>query len=461
MKFLLLRPGLNRKTSFFMNQSNYPPLGLLYIGAALERDGHKVEIIDFCKETNAEKHLKKSLISSDVVGISICAGNHKSVLDITKIIKQMDPTIPIIIGGPDNIYFPERSLNDIPAANISVWGEGEQVIIDIARFLEGKKNLPEIPGIYYKEDNIIKKGKAIEIIKDLDSLDFPARHLTDKYEYGIRNNQYLFKPKFTSMETSRGCPYHCRFCMRPNNSIPGYGFRQRSAENVVKEIMEINRTYSSVVIVDDNFLANKKRAIDIFQKLIDNKTDIHLIIQGARVDSADPELYKKMKKANVRLISYGLESGNQDVLDYYNKNFTLDQVRRAIKLSRKMGFITLGTFILGAPIETEGHIKNTIKFAYSLPLDIALFIPLGYARGSPLWIDAVKDNKIKEDECNVTADSHRNLGNFTSDELTEKTYKIEKNFYLRPRYIFDQIYLSIRRRNFDLLKNGFHFITSF
>jgi len=461
MKFLLLRVGSNRKAYFFMSQSYYPPLGLLYIGAALEHDGHNVEIIDFCNEINIEKHLENSLISSDAVGITVDAGNYESVSDIAKIIKGIDPAIPIIIGGPHNTYLPERSLNDISNADISVRGEGEQVIIDIARFIEGKKNLSEIPGIHYRENNTIKKGKEIEIIENLDSLYYPARHLTDKYEYGEINNQHLFKPKFTTMETSRGCPHNCRFCRRPNNSIPGYGFRQRSAENVVNEIIEINERYGTVGIVDDNFLANKKRAIDILQKLIDNGTDINLIIHGARVDSADPDIYKKMKKANVKLISYGLESGNQDVLDFYNKNITLDQVRRAVNLSREMGFITIGSFILGAPIETKKHIENTIRFAYSLPLDIAFFVPLKYLIGSPLWIDAVKDNKINEEEYVVPADSCRNLGNFTKDELFEKAIKAEKNFYLRPRYIFDQIYMSIYRRNFMFLKNGFRVITSY
>jgi len=460
MKFLLLRPGSDRKTFFFTPFSYFPPLGLLYLGAALEKQGHKVEVIDFFMEINVEERIKNSLISSDAVGISLYTNNCKSISEITKIIRDIDPNIPIIIGGPSNIYLQEKSLSYIPDANISVIGEGEQVIIDIAQFLEGKKNLSEISGIYYRENNIIKKGKDVEIIKNLDSLDYPARHLTDKYEYGKINNEYLFKPRFTAMETSRGCPHNCRFCARPNNSIPGYGFRQRSAQNVANELMEINKRYGSVSIVDDNFLANKKRAMDILQKLIDYGTDIDLMILSTRVDSADKELYKKMKEANVKFIGFGLESGNQDVLDYYNKNFTLDQARRAVRLSRKMGFISIGSFIVGAPIETKEHLENTIKFAYSLPLDIALFNCFTYIKGSQLWIEAVKDNKIKEDEHFVVTDSGRNLGNFTEDTLSKKLRKVEKNFYLRPGYIFNQLFLSIYRRNLFLLKHGFHLITS-
>jgi len=271
----------------------------------------------------------------------------------------------------------------------------------------------------------------------------------------------LFKPKVTALISSRGCPYKCSFCVRYSSIIKKWGFRQRSAENVVKEIREIDNKYGSVLIVDDNFLADRKRAHKIFDNLIKLDTKIHLLIEGSRVDSAERSLYLKMKKANVKYIGYGIESGNQNVLDFYCKGFNLDQARKAVRLSREMGFITNASFIFGAPSEKKKQIENTIKFACSLPLDAAIFYPLHYTRHSAIWNNAVKNKKIFNDELDVVADKRRDLGNFTADELWKNVKEAYRRFYLRPGYIFDQIYQALLKQDFRMLKNGIGVIFNF
>jgi len=183
------------------------------------------------------------------------------------------------------------------------------------------------------------------------------------------------------------------------------------------------------------------------------------LIMGVRVDSADRDLFKKMKKANVKLVGYGIESGNQDVLDFYKKGFTLDQARNAVCLSREMGFKTLATFILGAPIETKEHLENTIKFSCSLPLDFAIYGVLHYEMGSDLWSEAVKNKKISKDEFLVPADSNRDLGNFTTESLYEYTNRAYKHFYLRPKYILDQIFRDLLQKDIRSLRSGIRFLT--
>ena len=473
MKFLLIRcmSEIQEETEspFFTSQlsdinvpSSYPPLGLLYIASSLENDRHKVEIIDLSKEKITVESLKNKLSSFDVVGFSVYYEDYIIVGKITKMIKELYPKITLIIGGPFCTFMKKQSLLKIPFADICVTGEGEEVIIDIVRYLEGKKNLSDINGIYYRDCKQIKKGKPLKIIKDLDSISFPARHLIDKYEYGKISNITLLKPKVTAMITSRGCPFKCRFCGRYGNVIEGWGFRQRSAENVVEELIDINEKYGSVIIYDDCFLVDKKRSHQIMDKLIDSGTSIELMIEGIRVDSEDVELYRKMKKANVKLVSFGIESGNQDVIDFYKKKFTIEQARNAVKLSRKMGFLTFSTFILGgSSIETEEHIENTIKFACSLPLDVVNFLPLYYQKGSALWHEEVKNKKISKDEYTVMADSSRGLGNFTPEELVEFRNSATRRFYLRPGYMLDQVYQAFLRKNFNLLKYGMKLITRF
>ena len=298
------------------------------------------------------------------------------------------------------------------------------------------------------------------MINNLDFLPYPARHLVEKYDYGDFPFGFQLKKMVTSIITSRGCPFHCRFCTRYANVIDGWGFRQRSTQNILQEIAEIDEKYHSINIVDDTFLADKKRAHKIFDGLIKMEKDFELVIHGARVDSADKELYKKMKKAGVKYIYFGLESGNQDVLDFYNKKITLSQIKQAVNLSRKMNFVTIGNFLFGAPMETEEHIENTIKFACSLPLDIVGFGPLIYILGSDLWNEAVESNKISKDMDVVFADSSKGLGNFTKKELIEYTIIAFHRFYYRPTYLLGQIYRSILRNDYSLLFYGLRLLFS-
>ena len=463
MKFLLLKTSggwksLGVKGNITNDPSIYPPLGLQYLGSVLEQEGHSVEIIDFGDENVSRERLRNSLMSSDAVGMGVYTDNYKTVADISKTIKEMDPDITQIIGGPHCTFLKKRSLSDIPYADICCEGEGERVIIDIIRFLQGRKNLPSIHGIHYRDHSQIKSGKPVRVIDDLDSIPFPARHLVEKYEYGRFLGCYPFKRKFTAMISSRGCPFRCRFCVRCGNVIDGYGFRKRSAENVVKEIEEIDGKYGSVVICDDNFLADVKRAHKIFDMLIEHGTGIDMLIMGARVDSAERELYKKMKKAGVKYLGFGLESGNQDVLDFYNKKITLQQIREAVDLGSEMGFLMSATFMFGAPIETRDHIENTIKFACSLPLDMAFFGSLHYRMGADLWVEAVKNKIISEDEFTVPADSRRGLGNFIPEELQTYTEQAFRRFYLRPLFILSRIYRAFLRKDYGLVKRGLHYI---
>lgn len=469
MNFLLLQisPGYKFSSKTKKPQeilSYHPPLGLLYLGRVLEDEGHTVEIIDFLAEKYPVETLKQSLPAADAVGISIYSSAYKESLrggvythaykesaQVAKFIKEIDSAIPVIIGGPHCSIQPKKSLIEIPYADISVEGDGEQTIKEIVKTLEGTKKLSEIPGIHYRENNQIKKGKPAKIIEDLDAIPFPARHLIDKYDYGKTLKSYFFKPKFTSIITGRGCPFNCRFCTR--NALGFKTFRKRSVENVVSEIQEINETYDSVMIVDDTFLVDEQRANKILDRLIEIGTDIDIYIQGARVDTAKRELYDKMKKAGVKHLYYGLESGNQDVLDFYNKQATIEQIRKAINLSSEMDFFTVGTFILGAPIETKKYIERTIKFACSLPLDVVIFTILTYKYGSDLWDEAVKSGKIKEsDGYTVVADSQKGLGNFTREELEEFYRKAIKRFYLRPRYITRQILKLFKEEDFNTMK---------
>ncbi len=456
MKFLLIFPPgrgfrIADKKTFPVNPYS-PPLGILYLSTILEKDSNEIKILDLTAENIDEEKLREEISWADVVGITICTSSLEESRDIAKTIRKYLDKRTFIIGGPHCALDPVDAINDFKA-DICVKWEGEEIILDIADAIEGRKDFSKIPGICYKKNGEVKKTEVIDVIKDLDSIMFPSRHLVEKYDYGFMLGEKMTKGKTTSIITTRGCPYNCRFC--------GYSaidpiYRERSIKNVVEELKEIIKMgFKTVIIVDNNFLANRKRVGKIMDKIIENKFDLDIWIMSARVDSADEELYKKMKKAGVKFISFGIESANQEILDYYNKKTTVKQITYAIKLAHKIGFITSGSFIFGAPIETEKHIKKTIKFAKTIPLDIAHFLTLGYYRGSPLWNEAFKQGKIKSDEYIIDADSNRGLGNIKKEKLNDYCIKAHYSFYMNPKYILRQILRLIKTGDFSFFKAGF------
>ena len=429
-----------------------PPIGLFYIARSIEDEGYEVEIIETALEENPEEKIIKSLSSCEIVGINVYTSERNKVASFAKLIKKHDSEMPIIIGGPHCTFYPDEALIEIPNADILVEGEGEFVIKDVLKALKGKKNLSDISGIYFRKNGIIKKGNPPQIIKELDSISFPSHHLADSYEYGKINGFYFFKQKLAPFLSSRGCPHNCRFCTRHVSSMKS--FRVRSVENILDELNEINEKFNSVIILDDNFLADKKRAHKIMDSIIKNDLDLALYIAGTRVDTAEKELYSKMKKAGVKYISYGIESGNQRVLDYYRKKITLDQARKAVTLANQMGFITLANFLIGAPIETKKHIMDTINFAKSLPLDFAVFYMLCFMPGSDLWNEAIKEGKIekKPGVYGYWSTSENDLSIFSEKELFYYRKKAINSFYLRPSYVVKEFIWTLKRKDVAVLK---------
>ena len=455
MKFILIFPpssGYNLiEKKNLQDDSFVPPLGLLYLARMLIDNGHSIELIDYTAEQFNESKLKNILSTADAVGMTIHSNRPELAQELATYIKKCDSDLPLIIGGPHCSVVKEKVMEEFPA-DVSVMGDAEFRIPLIAEALQGKRKFLSIPGLYYKKGKKIHKTKPNKSNINIDTIPFPTRDLVDKYEYGYFMGIKFALGKTTSIITSRGCPYNCQFCGIKNIS-PWY--QERSVANVQEEISQLaNEGYKTLQIMDYNLLFNKKRAEEIMDFIIRNEFDFDIWIGGARVDSADLGLYEKMRDAGVTLINFGLESGNQDVLDFYNKKITLDQIRKAIDLSIEMGFFTTGSFILGAPIETEDHLKSTMNFAKSLSLDFTRFLPLEYYCGSPLWNEMVKKGKIQPDEYVVQSDSRRGLGNFTKEELSNICQKAHNNIFYDPRFISRQLYRAFSRDNFRFLLVG-------
>ncbi|UCF49027.1 MAG: B12-binding domain-containing radical SAM protein, partial [Thermoplasmatales archaeon] len=427
-----------------------PPLGILYLSKILENNDIQVSVLDFSAEKFEDHKLINALSNVDAVGMTIMSTSVQRANEIINKIKEKDQDIPVIIGGPHCTLFPKRSLEET-VADICIQGDGENIILNLMKAINSKSDLSKISGIYFREKNSIKKGGKIEYCKNLDTLPFPSRHLVKKYRYGQAYNPRVEKGELTSIITSRGCPYKCIFCSR--RTICGNLYRTRSTNNIVEELFEIhNNGYKYIAIVDDSFLSNKKQAMTIFKTVIEENLNFNFYITAARVDSANKELYDLMKKAGVKSIQFGLESGNQEILDYYKKGTTVDKIKYAVNLSNKSGFFTSGTFILGAPFETKKHFDNTVKFAKSLPIEAASFLPLRYRAGTDIWSNAVEKGKIESNEYEVHADSNRRLGLFTEDELKKYCKNAQRIYYLRLAYLLYLLKSTLKKNDSSIFR---------
>jgi anaerobic magnesium-protoporphyrin IX monomethyl ester cyclase len=457
MKLLCIFPSTGRfyiSSNIHNKQPNafLPPLGLLYLARMAELQGHSVEIIDYNAESFDATAIQRAIQSADAIGMTIFSEprEFQNSITIANTIRQFSSDIPIIVGGPHCMFFPEQTLHD-HHADICVQGEGEYIIGPLLDALEGKGELSSIPGLIYQKNGKIHKTKSNEQIQDLDSLPFPSRHLVKKYEYGYIYGKKTMKGKVASLISSRGCPNRCSFCQ-----ITCFiRYRTRSATNTNKEIDElVSAGYDSIAFADDNFLADKKKAESIMDHIIKQRYDISMWILDTRIDSADKKLYRKMRDAGVELISFGIESGNQEILDLYNKKITIEQVRKTIKLSKDLGFLLDVNFILGAPHETKKQMENTVRFAKSLSIDHVVFYHLQYLAGTLLWNQAVQQGKINPEESTVKSDKQRGLALYDAKEIDNFCRNAYFSFYSNPRYWIRQINYALRNQDPRILQLG-------
>jgi anaerobic magnesium-protoporphyrin IX monomethyl ester cyclase len=409
-----------------------PPLGLLYLGRVLLDAGYGVEVVDFNAEGYTPERLAESVRNADVVGISMQSFNREEARQTIADIRALGRDLPIVVGGPDLILYPRP----VEGADLSVITEAEGIIVRIVEALIERRDLSTCPGTVFRDRRTggIRRGPPLEVERDLDRIEFPARSLVRSQEKARRYNILgeRMGSKVTTMVTSRGCPFSCSFCA--HGAVTFQTYRERSAENVLAEIRSIYRDgYEILGIVDDNFTVNKRRVHRIMDGIIEEGIDLAMAVQG-RVDAVDEELYGKMQRAGVRAVVFGLESANQRVLDFYKKRTTVEMNRRAVEIANRVGMYTVGDFIIGAPFEGADEIERTVAFAREIPLDFATFWVLDYAYGSALWEDAHRRGLIAQDEGNVTAGSERGLARFTSGELEQMALRAFESYYRRPQF---------------------------
>jgi anaerobic magnesium-protoporphyrin IX monomethyl ester cyclase len=417
-----------------------PPLGILYLATELIDAGYVVDCCDYNAEAYSTSHLNSLIAKAHLVGIYLLSFSRKNAFTIIQTINLLRPELPVIVGGPDCILHPRP----IPGTVLTVGCEAEKIIVPVIDAVLSGGSLRELPGVVFRDESgVIVHGPQYHYEADLDKIKFPRRDLLrDNKGYSILGKR---SRDITTIITSRGCPKKCTFCA--HNAIAYQKYRARSAKNVVEEIREIARQgYRILGIVDDNFTADKVRAKNILEGIISLNAKFSIAVQG-RVDAADAELFGLMKKAGVALITFGLESGCQEILDFYNKGTTVNQIKNAVVLADRAGLYTAGMFIFGAPMETVDHFEQTYSFAASLPLDVTSFWVLDYTYGSILWARAFEEGKVSADDFNTPAGKERRTSMYSTRFIEDYGKRCFFRFYLRPSYWLRQTVKFFRVRD--------------
>ena len=382
-----------------------PPLGLLYLNEILKLDGWNSFVIDMDSD-NTDLDGLLGLINKyqiTIVGISVFTRTRKNSYLLSKMIKESYPDTFVVMGGAHCTVHPQEALEQ-SYADLVVQGEAEDVIVQIVK---------------EKPRGILKA----EVSRDLDDLPWPNREaeFIDRSLYGN-----LMRFKFCSrtgvISSSRGCPFHCSFCQR----VGLLRYRERSPESVVAELLHLQeKEYNGVIFNDDNFLANPKRSMKIAELIIKAKIRMDFAIQGSPVPSDD--LWSRLHEANFSIVCIGVEHIKPEIIRYLNKSPHPEKweqrIVRTAEIVNKYGFLTCGSFILGAPQEGKEDAHNLVRFLIENGFDLKNGNELLFSYGTQLWDDAVQKGLFSKDRLHVRA----------SEVMPEKAEYLEAMFALAWR----------------------------
>lgn len=450
MKCLLLIPAWTEKDLFPDKLATtarhlWQPLGILYVGAQLIKDGHEVVFMDGALHTHQEIIDCFQRESPDFVGIysnmPIWNIARKTIADI----KRISPSVFVSLGGPTAIGWRERCLRECPELDCVHTGEGESSAPGVLSYLEGKSPLSSVPGIIYRgPEGHITANPDAPAIKDLDSIAFPARQLLgDVRSYRPILSSYRKLPLFTIF-SSRGCTHRCLFCFQAEKKR---GVRFRSAVNVVDEMEDAVVRFGAreFKFLDDLFTINHPRVYAICDELKRRRLNVPWFVSG-RVDTVNKRLLSAMREAGCYGILFGVESGVQKNLDMLRKGQTLDQIRSAVRDAKSAGMRVNTPFIFGIPYETYEEGLETIKFAIELNGDIANFHTLAPYPGTELYDHVDQYGTMSENAEDYTFEAAGFVPHtMTREQILDLKRLAFRKFYGRPRYMLEQA-IKVRSR---------------
>ncbi|MCD6328084.1 B12-binding domain-containing radical SAM protein [bacterium] len=434
---MLVYPQMPRARQLDLPYGNETPLSVAAIAAYLEQRGVTTEILDMDLYREPYPILRQLVakLRPKVVGLTAMTPHIYNAHKAAAQIKDIDSEITVVVGGIHASALPEDTLRRFSLFDYVVVGEGEitfhQLVIHI---LNGADPSSE-PGLAFRRDGEIIVNSKRSQIDDLDELPFPAREKLEHERYAGSHSNYFRLPT-TSLAISRGCPYNCTNCSK---GVYGrHSLRIMSPERSVAEIEYCVQTFGirNFKSIDDVITLDKNWVAKFCELLLDGGLDLTWSAMS-RVDAADLDMLKLMRRAGCFQIKWGPECGTEKSLRRIKKGITLEQSAEAMELCRRAGIESNASFMIGIPGETAEDIEATIKFACKISPDVATFAILKPFPGSQVYEDAVREGRI----LHSVWDEYLHQGfalmkhDILSDGELERLFRRCYNrFYFRPRY---------------------------
>lgn len=423
-----------------------PPLGLMYLASYLTHSSdHDLLFIDGLVDELSHDEIAKKIVDfgAEIVGIGTITFYLYDCIKVAESIRRISPNIKIVMGGPHVAIFPEETAQ-LSCCDYALKGECEKTFLQLINALPDEDAIKKVPGIYfYDKASSLFANPNVTLIDDIDTLPPPDRSIIpyQKYDSILSRDKYN-RGYVTTMFSSRGCPYKCIFCDRPNL---GKSFRYNSPEYVVNEIEEACKLdITEFFFYDDTFSVNKKRVFEICDLIVERKLNITWDIR-TRVNDVSFELLEAMKEAGLVRVHFGVEAGNEDILRILKKGITKEATRTAFTASQELGIERLAYFMFGTPGETKEQMQETMDFAKELDPEFCHYAILTPFPGTPIYLDMLKNNICDDYWKEYALNPHPDFrppfypGDHSREELINIMDQAYKAFYLNTRYIFQSL----------------------
>ncbi len=373
-----------------------PSLGLGYLASIAREEGHNVEILNCMKERVKPEDFTKFLGNKryDLIGFQVFSYDLYFVKKYLQIIKELSPDTITVAGGAHPSGDPEGTLEYLSELDYAFKGEAEIGFREFLKNIGNKKALSTIPGLIYRTDNRIIVN-PMKVVEDLDTLPMPAWDIIKPETYPEAPHG-AFTQNFPTAPIiiTRGCPFSCTFCA--GKSITGFKMRARSIDNVMEELRYLKkRGIKEFHIEDENFTARKDLVMEFCDRLLKENIGMSWSLPaGVRIDTLERKMLVMMEKAGCYSMALGIEFGTQRMMDITKKRLKIETIRERLELFRGLNIKKTGFFLFAVPGETIEEMKETMRFALSLPIERAQFNNFMPLPGSELWESLKKQGRL-------------------------------------------------------------------
>ncbi len=440
MRLLLLNPPTRAGKGFIREgrctqeggvwTTLWPPITLATMAAMLEQAGHDVRAIDAGAIGYERERLLQDVSSSPPEAVIWSTGTPSIADDLALAteLKQAAPGVPTAVFGTHVTVLDRDSMDAAPGLDAIFRNEPEATAVEWVAGLEGRTTLSDVAGLTYRSGSEVHGNPDRPFMSDLDNMPDPAWHFFDLDVYRLP----LKGTRFLMVAPHRGCPYPCSFCTA--QTYYGSKLRRRSVDRVVAEIRRDIERYDvrDFFFWSDTFTIDKRYVQELSQAL--RPLGVSWAC-NSRVDTIDSELAESMRKAGCWMVSFGIESGDQSLLDGIGKGASVEDAEQAVRVSKSAGLKVAGHFVLGLPGETRESLDHTLSLSRRLPLDFAQFycaVPFPGARlyetaGSEGWLGTTDFSRYRQDEAVL------NLPSLGSDDVMQYRERAYREFYMKPK----------------------------